>query len=52
MSDQEKKDPAATSPKDEPHVAKPGQDDSEEIVTGAAGEKISGIIADIADGDR
>jgi hypothetical protein len=38
--------------KDEPHVAKPGQDDSDEIVTGAAGEKMSGRIADIADGDR
>ena len=52
MSDQDKKDPNAAPAKDEPHVAKPGVDDSDEIVTGAAGEKMSGIIADIADGDR
>ncbi|HZZ37079.1 MAG TPA: hypothetical protein VFE03_15265 [Caulobacteraceae bacterium] len=52
MSDQDKKDPEAKKAEDKPHVAKPGQDDSDEIVTGAAGEKMSGIIADIADGDR
>jgi hypothetical protein len=52
MSDQDKKDPEAKPAEDKPHVAKPGQDDSDEIVTGAAGEKMSGIIADIADGDR
>ena len=34
-----------------PHVAKPGVDDSDSIVTGAGGELMSGRIADIADGD-
>lgn len=52
MSDQDKKDTEAKTTKDEPKVAKPGVDNSDEIVTGAGGEKMSGIIADIADGDR
>lgn len=53
MSDQDNKDdPIVGPPAEEIHVAKPGVDDSDDIVTGAAGEKMSGIIADIADGDR
>ena len=55
MSDEtEKKDPAtqaAEAAKAPPKVAKPGQDDSESIVTGAGGALMSGRIADIADGD-
>jgi hypothetical protein len=52
MADKDDKTPPAETKKDEPRVAKPGVDDHDEIVTGAAGEKISGRIADIADGDR
>lgn len=36
---------------EESRVAKPGVVDAGEIVTGAGGEKMSGLIADIADGD-
>jgi hypothetical protein len=52
MADQdEPKDDAAPPAVKPPHVAKPGVDDSDSIVTGAAGELMSGRIADIADGD-
>ena len=51
MADTEDKTPE--EPKaDEVHVAKPGVDNHKEIVSGAGGEKMSGLIADIADGDR
>ena len=52
MADETEKTPADEKKKDEPRVAKPGVDDHNEIVTGAGGEKMSGRIADIADGDR
>ncbi|HEY5106979.1 MAG TPA: hypothetical protein VII73_09450 [Caulobacteraceae bacterium] len=42
---------AKTDPADQPHVAKPGVKDRGHDVTGAGGERISGLIADIADGD-
>ena len=51
------KDPAAdaesakTDPAAQPHVAKPGVKDRGHDVTGAGGERMSGLIADIADGD-
>ena len=50
MPDEDKKD--VTPEEDGPKVAKPGVDDSDAIVKGAGGELMSGIIADIADGDR
>ena len=42
---------AAKDPAAQPHVAKPGVKDRGHDVTGAGGERISGLIADIADGD-
>ncbi len=42
---------AKTDPAAQPHIAKPGVKDRGQNVTGAGGERISGLIADIADGD-
>ncbi len=50
MADQDDTTPTEPKPA-EPHVAKPGVKDAGEIVTGAGGELMSGLIADIADGD-
>jgi hypothetical protein len=44
-------DGAKTKPDEESHVAKPGVKDRGHNVTGAGGERIPGLIADIADGD-
>jgi hypothetical protein len=44
-------DSAKVDPSKPAHVAKPGVKDRGENVTGAGGERISGLIADIADGD-
>lgn len=46
----------ATTPEPDPlegehRQARPGVKDEGEIVTSAGGEKMSGLIADIADGD-
>ena len=52
MADNESKDtetPAAAE--EEVHVAKPHQKDKGKVVTTAFGEKMSGGLADIADGD-
>ncbi len=47
--------PAADADKaktdEQPRVAKPGVKDRGHNVTGAGGERIPGLIADIADGD-
>jgi len=54
MADPTPVDPNATEPAteaDETNVAKPHQKDKGKVVTGAFGEKMSGGIADIADGD-
>jgi hypothetical protein len=54
MADPTPVDPNATEPaaeREETNVAKPHQKDKGKVVTGAFGEKMSGGIADIADGD-
>jgi hypothetical protein len=42
---------AETAVEEETHVARPGQKDKGKVVTTAFGEKMSGGLADIADGD-
>lgn len=41
----------APAAEDEVHIAKPHQKDKGKVVTTAFGEKMSGGLADIADGD-
>ncbi len=53
MADPTPTDPKAPEPaaEEEIHVARPHQKDKGKIVTTAFGEKMSGGLADIADGD-
>jgi len=53
MSEQDKTQTPETEAKAEEavRVAKPGVIDEGHTVTGAGGERMSGLIADIADGD-
>jgi len=50
MADEKK--PAEDAPKPEYHQAKKGVQDAGEIVTSAGGEPLSGVLADITDGDK
>ncbi len=52
MADTEDTPPPPEPKTEQVRVAKPGVDDHKEVVSGAGGEKMSGLIADIADGDR
>ena len=51
MSTPEDKAPEAEAETEAPHPAKVGVVDRGHNVTGFGGEKISGMIADLADGD-
>jgi hypothetical protein len=51
MSEKDEKAPTQPETEDKVRVAKPGVDDHKFVVTGAGGEKMSGAVADIADGD-
>ncbi len=51
MADTPKEPEAPAAAEEEIHVAKPHQKDKGKVVTTAFGEKMSGGLADIADGD-